>query len=80
MDEPTIPELIRELRASQIRIESALATYITREVHDLRQGALEKRVTDLEEKSRGTSRLVWSALVLPVTVGLVLFLIQGAAK
>lgn len=80
MDEPTIPELIRDVQASLIRIESALVTYVTKEVHDLRQAALEKRVADLEERDKSKGRLLWSALVLPVTVGLVLFLIQGVAK
>lgn len=80
MDEPTIPELIRDVQASLVRIESALVTYVTKEVHDLRQAALEKRVADLEERDKSKGRLLWSALVLPVTVGIVLFLIQGVAK
>ena len=80
MDEPTIPELIRDVQASLVRIEFALTTFVTREVYDLRQAGLEKRVTDLEEKSRSTGRLVWSALILPVTVGVILFLLPGVAK
>ena len=80
MDEPTIPELIRDVQASLIRIESALVTYVTKEVHDLRHEALVQRVSDLEERDKSKGRLLWSALVLPVTVGIVLFLIQGVAK
>lgn len=80
MEEPTIPELIRDVQASLVRIENTLVTYVTREVHDLKHEALVKRVADLEERDRSKGRLLWSALILPVTVGIVLFLIQGVAK
>lgn len=80
MDEPTIPELIRDVQASLVRIENTLVTYVTREVHDLKHEALVKRVADLEERDRSKGRLLWSALILPVTVGLILYLLPGVAK
>ena len=80
MDEPTIPELIRDVQASLVRIENTLVTYVTREVHDLKHEALVQRVADLEERDRSKGRLLWSALVLPVTVGLILYLLPGVAK
>lgn len=80
MDEPTIPELIRDVQASLVRIENTLVTYVTREVHDLKHEALVQRVADLEERDRSKGRLLWSALILPVTVGLILYLLPGVAK
>ena len=80
MDEPTIPELIRDVQASLVRIENTLVTYVTREVHDLKHEALVQRVADLEERDRSKGRLLWSALILPVTVGLILYLFPGVAK
>lgn len=88
MDEPTIPELIRDLQqgmdtvASTVQdIRSTMQAYQTKEVADARHEAVDRRLTALEESRKATARLVASAFVLPLLVALLSGLIfQGMTK
>lgn len=84
MDEPTISEMLRDLQADVSRILSQMDRYVTQE-----QRASDKEVADLKLKTINdalaanqvrTDRLknwVWSAVVAPVIVGLILYALIG---
>lgn len=89
LEEPTVAEMIRTLGskvdglgAVVIRMETAVANYVTQEqrAHDKEISAEQDRVRDaritgLEEKNRFRDRLMWSGLLLPVMVGVLVWLL-----
>jgi hypothetical protein len=84
MDEPTLAEMIRALQADVTRMRAEQSLYVTKEIMDLKLQALAKDHTDLEaeviaDRARLASvqRWVWSAVVGPVIVGLILYLLIG---
>lgn len=88
MDEPTIAEMIRALQADVTRMVGAQERYVTKEIMDLKLEALTKDHNDLEEavkadqaataaKVAAIHRWVWSAVVAPVIVGIILYLLIG---
>lgn len=95
MDEPTIPERLRDLQADVSRILANLDRYVTQE-----QRASDKEVSDLKlaavvkdhaaalevvvkaqaedrAKMANVSRWLWSAVVGPVIVGIILYVVIG---
>jgi regulator of protease activity HflC (stomatin/prohibitin superfamily) len=89
LEEPTVAEMIRSLGskvdglgAVVIRMETAVSNYVTQEqrAHDKAINAEQDRVRDariaeLEEKDKRRARLVMSGLLLPVIVGVLVWLL-----
>jgi hypothetical protein len=77
MDEPTLAEMIRGLQADVSRMVAAQERYVTKEIMDLKLEAL--RSDQMEDRARldTMSRWVWSAVVGPVIVGIILYLLIG---
>lgn len=68
--------------AAVVRLETAVTTYVTQEqrAHDKEIAAEQDRtrdgrITTLEERDRFRSRLIASSLVLPVIVGVLVWLL-----
>lgn len=84
MDEPTIAEMIRDVQSDVTRILSQMDRYVTqeqraadKELAEYRFAAIDRAIG--EEKAR-TDRLknwAWTALVGPVIVGVILYLLIG---
>jgi len=84
MDEPTLAEMIRALQADVTRMRAEQSMYVTKEIMDLKLAALEKDHADLEtavaaDKARldAMSRWLWSGVVAPVIVGIILYVLLG---
>lgn len=84
MEEPTIPEMLRDLQADVSRILANLDRYVTQEqraadqkVLDLRLEAVNKQLADSKAKADAMKNLVWSAVVAPVIVGFILYWLIG---
>jgi hypothetical protein len=84
MDEPTLAEMIRALQADVTRMRAEQSLYVTKEIMDLKLVALEKDHADLEaavaaDKARldAMSRWLWSGVVAPVIVGIILYVLLG---
>lgn len=89
LEDPTVAELIRALGSkldvvgtAVVRLETAVTTYVTQEqrAHDKEIAAEQDRTRDgriasLEERDRFRSRLIASSLVLPVIVGVLVWLL-----
>lgn len=84
LEEPTLAEEIRSLSDAVRRLTDQQALYVTREILELK---LEGQARDLREVANDQkedrvrldtmSRLVWSAVIGPVIVGIVLYLVLG---
>lgn len=84
MEEPTLYEMIRSLQADVRRLLADQALYVTQE-----QRASDKEVMDLklaavaadqkEDRARldNMGRLLWSAVLGPVIVGIILYVLIG---
>jgi hypothetical protein len=84
MEDPTLGEMIRGLRADVQRLIDREALYVTQE-----QRATDKELSELkihavasdqkEDRARldNMARLVWSAFIGPVIVGVVLYFLLG---
>ena len=84
MEEPTIPEMLRDLQADVTRILAVLDRYVTQEqraadqkVLDLRLEAINKQLADSKARTDAMKNLVWSAVVAPVIVGFILYWLIG---
>lgn len=77
MDEPTLAEEVRRLGDRVQALIDAQQTYVTREIMELKLEAL--RSDQMEDRARidAMSRWVWSAVVGPVIVGLILYVALG---
>ena len=73
IDEPTLGELLRDVQSDVRAIRDAQTSYLTKEMYDVREKALERRVTALEESRQTWVRLVASALALPLLVILIAY-------
>jgi hypothetical protein len=73
IDEPTLGELLRDVQSDVRAIRDAQTSYLTKEMYDVREKALERRVTALEESRQTWVRLIVSAFALPLLVLLVAF-------
>lgn len=86
MDEPTLAEEVRALRGDVQRLVDAQQQYVTKEILALKLEALAKDHADLEaaqaadrERIASMGRWLWSGVVAPVIVGLILWLLLGKA-
>ena len=84
MDEPTLAEMIRALQADVTRMRAEQSLYVTKEIMDLKLSALAKDHADLEagvvrdrEKLATVHRWLWSGVVAPVIVGIILYVLLG---
>lgn len=84
MDEPTIPERLRDLQADVSRILANLDRYVTQEqraadqeIAELKRAALTSEVASQRARLDRIKNLVWSAVVAPVIVGLILYALIG---
>jgi len=84
MDEPTIPELLRDLQSDVSRILSEMSRYVTQEqyaasqkVAELQLAAVAKEVADQKARAEAMKTWVWTAVVAPVIVGIILYLVLG---
>lgn len=73
IDEPTLGELLRDVQSDVRAIRDAQTSYLTKEMFDVREKALERRVTALEESRQTWVRLVASAFALPLLIVLVAY-------
>jgi len=73
IDEPTLGELLRDVQSDVRAIRDAQVSYLTKEMFDVREKALERRVAALEESRQTWVRLIVSAFALPLLVLLVAF-------
>ena len=86
MDEPTLAEMIRALQATVDRMRADQSLYVTKEIVELRLGALAKDQADLEKAQEADRariaaihRWLWSGVVAPVIVGIILYVLLGKA-
>lgn len=84
MDEPTLAEEVRRLADEVRRLANTQQTYVTREILELKLEGLTKEQADQEraleaqaERMTHLSRTVWSAVVAPVIVGIILYVLLG---
>lgn len=84
MDEPTLAEEVRRLADEVRRLADAQQQYVTREILELKLAGVLKDQADqaraLEaqtERLTHLSRTVWSAVVAPVIVGIILYVLLG---
>lgn len=84
MDEPTLPEMIRELQRDVRGMRADQERYVTKEILDLRLEAVTKEQAELEERLiTERARLdrmtqwFWSAILGPVIVGVILYFTLG---
>jgi len=84
MDEPTLAEMIRALQADVTRMRAEQSMYVTKEIMDLKLAALAKDHLDLEnavtaDRARlaSVNRWLWSGVVAPVIVGIILYVLIG---
>lgn|GEM_PF-4208718 len=77
MDEPTIPEMLRDLQADVHRLLANQDQYVTREILELKLASLAKDQAEDRARLDALSRWVWSAVVGPVIVGVILYLLIG---
>jgi hypothetical protein len=84
MDEPTLAEEVRLLRRDVHALVEAQREYVTREILGLKLEALAKEQDDLakdvaadRERITAMSRWLWSGVVAPVIVGIILYVLIG---
>lgn len=77
MDEPTLAEEVRRLSDEVRRLVDNQRSYVTKEIMDLRMDALQK--DQMEDRARldAMSRWVFTAVLGPVIVGVILYLLIG---
>lgn len=77
MDEPTLAEMIRAVQADVSRMLAAQERYVTKEIMDLRLEKIAENQAEDRARLDNISRIVWSAFLGPVIVGLVLYFALG---
>lgn len=77
MDEPTLAEMIRAIQADVTRMLGAQERYVTKEIMELKLDAISKDQAEDRARLDTMSRWVWSAVVGPVIVGIILYLLIG---
>jgi ABC-type enterochelin transport system ATPase subunit len=89
LEDPTVAEMIRTLGskvdvmgAAVVRVETVITQYVTQEqrAHDkeiaaVRHAELAKEVAVIKERDQFRNRLVVSSLLLPVIVGVLVWLL-----
>lgn len=84
MDEPTLAEEVRRLSDEVRRLVESQQTYVTKEILGLKLESLAKEQQDLadaqkaaQERIASISRWLWSGVVAPVIVGIILYALIG---
>jgi len=77
VDEPTLAEMIRALQSDVSRLLSTQERYVTKEIMDLRLEKLTENQAEDRARLDNISRIVWSAFLGPVIVGIVLYFALG---
>lgn len=84
MDEPTIPERLRDLQADVSRILSQMDRFVTQEQRAADKELAEYKLAEVkgtvvaqQARTERLKNLVWTAVVAPVIVGLILYLLTG---
>jgi hypothetical protein len=84
VDEPTISEMLRDLQSDVQRLLDRQEQYVTKEILGLKLESLAKDQADLEkaqaadrERITAMSRWLWSGVVAPVIVGIILYVLIG---
>lgn len=77
MDEPTLAEEVRRLAGDIQRLVSSQAAYVTKEIMDLKLEALAKDQAEDRARLDAMSRWLWSGVVAPVIVGIILYILIG---
>lgn len=88
MDEPTLAEEVRRLAEEVRRLVDSQRSYVTKEIMDLRLESLQKdtnlrmgalQENQMEDRARldAMSRWVFTAVLGPVIVGVILYLLVG---
>lgn len=77
MEEPTLAEELRRLSDEVRRLVDVQRSYVTKEIMDLRLDALQK--DQMEDRARldSISRWVFTAVLGPVIVGVILYALIG---
>lgn len=75
IDEPTLGELLRDVQSDVRAVLDTQTSFLTKEMFDVREKALERRVAALEESRQTWVRLIVSAFALPLLVLLVAFVL-----
>jgi len=77
MDEPTLAEMIRAVQADVSRMLAVQERYVTKEIMDLRLEKIAENQAEDRARLDTMSRWVWSAVVGPVIVGIILYVLIG---
>lgn len=77
MDEPTLAEEVRLLRRDVHALLEAQRQYVTKEIMDLKLEALSKDQAEDRARLDAMSRWLWSGVVAPVIVGIILYVLLG---
>lgn len=77
MDEPTLAEMIRALQSDVTRMVAVQERYVTKEILELKLDKLAENQAEDRARLDTLSRWVWSAVIGPVIVGLILYLLIG---
>lgn len=80
MEEPTLAEELRRLSDEVRRLVDVQRSYVTKEIMDLRLDALQK--DQMEDRARldSISRWVFTAVLGPVIVGVILYVLIGKSS
>ena len=70
-------EEVRRLADEVRRLADAQQTYVTREILELKLAGVLKEQAEQAERLTHIGRTVWSALIAPVIVGIVLYVLLG---
>ena len=77
MDEPTLAEEVRRLADHVRRLLEEQQKYVTTEIMDLKLDALAKDQAEDRARLDAMSRWLWSGVVAPVIVGIILYVLLG---
>jgi hypothetical protein len=77
MDEPTLAEMIRALQSDVTRMRAEQSLYVTKEIMDLKLEAISKDQAEDRARLDAMSRWLWSGVVAPVIVGIILYVLIG---
>lgn len=84
MEDPTLAEMIRDVQSDVSRILSQMDRYVTqeqrtadKELADLKLSALNTAIAAEKARTDALKNWAWTALVGPVIVGVILYLLIG---
>ena len=79
MDEPTLAEQVRRLADEVRRLADAQQTYVTREIMELKLASVASDQAEDRARLDAMSRWVFTAVLGPVIVGIILWILLGKA-